>query len=217
MLQIGKRICAIGFALGAFALCSGCGSTRFDTASAPGIHSIGFSGFEEPHFAAQDRLVLNTFSANPNGAPDFNTLMADQNLHRAQDLKAAIARQLQSYGYQTVEDGGASDAILDVKIDGAPPNFAPMYESAAAGYKPEYSVSATLKTAGAGKRLFHQFYVYRDNSISPVDGTILIRSDAKFEIHSAQELFHDPKLAADGVRAAVPIIAQSIGTLLKKP
>jgi len=91
-----------------------------------------------------------------------------------------------------------------------------MYESAAAGFKPEFSVDAALRDAKTRRNLFHQFYIYRDNSISPIDGTILLKPDPQFEFGRAEDLYADPKRAADGFRAAVPLVAESVGMALSK-
>lgn len=200
--------------LAALAL-AGCGSTKLAQTDAAGIHAVALAGFAEPHFRIQGRLGLRTFDEKPDGMDDFATVLAKSGLHLGAEMKEAIAQALRDDGYQV--DSGAADATLDVTLGGAPPNFAPMYESAFGGYEPEYSVEAVLKDAHGKKTVFHQFYVYRDNSISPVDGTILIRPDAKYEFKSAQGIADDPKHAADGFRAAIPQIAQSIGTLLKRP
>jgi hypothetical protein len=216
MIAMARRACRTGVVLGVFGLCSAC-ATQFDPANSARIHTIALAGFNEPDFIAQDRLVLRTFSVQPRGASDFAALMAGQNLHLGAELKAAITQALRDDGYEVVEAAGTADAVLDVKIAGAPPNSVPLYESAAGNYEPEFSVIATLKDAKTKHTLFLELYDYRDNSIKPIDGSILIRPDPKYGFRTAKELFDNPRLAAEGFRAPVPLIAQSIGAALKKP
>jgi hypothetical protein len=195
---------------------AGCGSARFEATEAANVHSIQLAGFDEPRYELQFRMGLKTTNeSTPNTEKPFAAMLSDAGLHLGAELKTAVGEALAADGYQ-VTDGGA-DAVLSVKIGGAPPNFAPMYEAAWGGYKPEYSVLAELKDARTGKSLFHQFYVYRDNSVSPIDGTILIRPDPQYEFAWPEKIAADIKHAADGFRAPVPQIAQSVGTLLKKP
>jgi len=193
---------------------AGCGSTKLVATDAAGIHAIALTGFAEPKFRIQGRLGLRTFNEKPGGMDDFTAVLEDAGLHLAAELKDAIAQALRDDGY--LVDGGAADATLDITIGGAPPNAVPMYQSAFGGYEPEYSVEAVLKNSRTGKTVFHQLYVYRDNSISPVDGTILIRPERQYEFKSRAVFVTDPKHAADGFRAAIPLVAQSIGALLKK-
>lgn len=210
------RGCALVAALAACTLLSSCGSTKLAAADAANVHTIRLSGFSEPTYNVQDRFVLKTSSAAPDKGVSFESLLASHGLHLGDEMKVAISLALRNDGYQ-IEDSGNADAILEVKFDGAPPNANPMYEGAPAVYQPEYSVHVTLTDAKTQKKIFHQFYVYRDNSVAPMDGTILIRPEPKYNFATAADLFNKPELAAEGFRAAIPIIAQSVGSQLKKP
>jgi hypothetical protein len=213
---VSTRVGAWVLTFAALGLLGGCGSTRFAPTDAAGIHTIQLAGFAEPDYTITRRFVLNTSTAEPRDNVDFGTLLANSGLHLGAETKAAIAAALRKDGYQIDDGTGSADAILEVKFGGVPPNGLPMYESAAAGFKPEFSVDAALKDAKTKRNLFHQFYTYRDNSISPIDGTILLKPDPQFEFGRAEDLYADPKRAADGFRAAVPLVAESIGTLLSK-
>lgn len=215
---VGKWARTSGLVLGIVGLCGGC-ATQFDPANSAGIRTIKLSGFDEPTYEAQDRFVLRTFSVTPQGSSDFAALMAGQNLRLGSELKAAVAQTLRSDGYEVIENdaAGPADAVLEMKLAGAPPNFAPLYEAAAGNYEPEFSAEATLRDTKTKHKLFFELYVYRDNSIKPIDGSILIRPDPKYGFRTAKELFDNPELAAEGFRAPIPIIAQSIGSALKKP
>jgi len=213
---VSMRAGALVLAFGACGLLSGCGSTRFAPTDAASIHTIQLSGFAEPDYTIQGRFVLNVHSVQPDAKVDFGTLFARNGLHLGYETKAAIAQVLRKDGYQIDDGTGTADAILEVKFGGVPPNGLPMYESAAAGFKPEFSVDAALRDAKTRRNLFHQFYIYRDNSISPIDGTILLKPDPQFEFGRAEDLYADPKRAADGFRAAVPLVAESVGMALRK-
>jgi len=213
MHSVYTRAGALVLAAAALGLC-GCGSTRLEAQDAANVHAIQLTGFAEPHYRLQGRFVLKTYNVEPKGGDSFSDAMAKAGLHLGAEMKAAIAQSLRDDGYQ-VDDAAAADAILEVEFGGAPPNSDPMYEAAGAGFKPEYSVNVRLRDARTKKSLFHQFYVYRDNSISPIDGTILLKPDAQYEFQNADAIAADPKRAADGFRAAIPLVAGSVGTLLK--
>jgi hypothetical protein len=201
--------------LTACALLSGCGSTQLAATDAAGIHTIQLFGFAEPDYQIQGRFVLNTISMAPSDEVSFSSLLANNGLHLGTEMKAAIAQALRNDGYQ-IDDSHNADAVLEVKFAGAPPNFAPMYEAAAGPYEPEYSVDVALRDTKTNKKLFHQFYVYRDNSISPMDGTILLKPDPKFNFNRPEDFYKEPVRAADGFRAAIPRVAESVGTLVNK-
>jgi len=208
------RLSAVAVILTVCALLTGCGSAQLAATDAASIHTIQLSGFAEPHYRLQDRFVLRTDSVVPNKDVSFDSLLTSNGLHLGEEMKAAIAQALQSDGYQ-ISDSGNADAILQVEFDGAPPNSEPMYEGAPT-FQPEYSVHVSLLDAKTKKKVFRQFYVYRDNSVSPIDGTILLKPEPKFNFKRAEDLYADPKRAADGFRAAIPRVAQSVGTLLNK-
>lgn len=213
MYSIAARAGVFGLALLAL---YGCGSTRFEAEDAAKVRTVRLAGFEEPDIVLQGRFVLNTYAIDTKTGKEFNTVLTDAGLKLGAELKTAIAQTLRDDGYQ-VTDADDADAVFEGKIGAVPPNWAPMYEAAGAGFKPEFSLETRLKDAKTKKSLFHQFYIYRDNSISPMDGTILIRPDAKYEFGSVDELVKDSKRAADGMRAAIPPITQSLSALLKKP
>jgi hypothetical protein len=148
--------------------------------------------------------------------------MARQNLHLGAELKEAVAQALRNGGYRVVEDGNAGpiDAVLDIRIDGAsPPAFqSPLYASHGGDFEPEFFAVAKLTDSKTKNTLFFHTYIYRNNSIEPIKslGT-LIRPDSKYAFKTSKAPFENPQLAAEGFRAAEPLIAQGIASTLKKP
>ncbi len=76
---------------------------------------------------------------------------------------------------------------------------------------------AKLTDAKTKKTLFSQFYLVANNSLKPMDGTILVEPDRKFYVSSTRDLFEKPEIAAAGFRSAIPLLAQYIAAALKKP
>jgi hypothetical protein len=209
-----------GFKLGRLAavaaiagLLCGCAATKFDPADAGRIHTIAVAPVEEPGFELQIRFVQRTTGR------DFSDVMQAQNLHLGAEVKAAIVKAVRDDGYTVTDQGagGAADAVLSIVVGGVPPNYSgPMYESALGGFKPEYSVLVKLRDAATKSVLYDRFFVYRDNSIAPMDGSMLIRPDPKYAFTTGTPA-DDPALAAEGFRAPIPMIAGTVGASLKKP
>jgi hypothetical protein len=201
-------------AAGVLIACAAC-TTQFDAQSGARIQSVAFKPIEEPDLIAADQFVLRAYSVQP-GEKSFSELMAAQNLHLGAELKAAVSRQLEIDGYKVSEDSAAADAMIDLEIKGFPPVNVPAYAAAATNYEPEFVVWAELDDAKTKRALFRRIYVYRDNSIKPMDGSLLIRPDAKYSFATQKGLFDNPALAAEGLRAGLDTIAKSIGESLKK-
>jgi hypothetical protein len=213
MGSFGRLLRLAGLAVAVLSF-GGC-ATKFDPGNAAHIQTIALTGFAEPGFRAQFRMGLNISTVTPSGPDRFADLLATQNLHLGAEMKAALAAALRADGYQIVD--GPADAVLDVTLDGAPPMSEPLYEAAFGNFEPEYATKVKLTDSKSGKTLFSILYLYRDNTLSPMDGSILIRPDPKYSFASADALFADPALAAQGFRAPIATIAQSVGTFLKKP
>ncbi|GEM_PF-6452690 len=195
--------------------CAAC-ATQFDTKSAGSVRSIAIKPVDEPSIIAATQFVLRADSFKMKGQ-DFGDLMAAQNLRLGAELRALVAKELDADGYQVIDDPTGSDAVLELEITGFPPVNRPAYAAAAANFEPEFTVSAKLTGAKDKKTLFRRIYVYRDNSISPIDGSLLIRPEQKYAFPSAQALFGHPELAAEGFRAGLSTIAKSVGDSLRKP
>ncbi|HYM17944.1 MAG TPA: hypothetical protein VEU06_05225 [Micropepsaceae bacterium] len=197
-------------------LCSGC-VTAISPSDAARVQTISLSGFNEPGFDALDFLILTPIPARPSGYDEFPTLMERQSLHLGTELAAAIAQGLRNDGYKVVEGGSANaDATLDVQLLGFPPAATALYAAHGGDFEPEFTAVATLTDSSTKKTLFRGAYVYRNNSLKPIDGTILIRPDPKYYFKTSKALFDNPQLAAEGFRAAEPIIAQLIAASLKR-
>ena len=203
---------AAGLTAGILLICTAC-ATQFDPTDAARVHTIALAGFAEPHYDALIQFGTKDSSLEP----DFSDLLAKQNFHLGAELKTAVSSELQNTGYEVIDDSKAADAVLEVSITGFPPASNPAYSAALGDFEPEFVARAKLKDVKTGKTLFSRTYVYRDNSIEPIDGSLLIRPDPKYGFSTSKALFANPQLAAEGFRAAEPLIARSIATSLKKP
>ena len=210
---MGKFVRMTGSAAVALILCAAC-ATQFEAADATRIHKIRLSGFAEPTYQALFFVLLNAAPVKPEGYDEFSVLMARQNLHLGAELKAAVTQALRNDGYEVVEDGSTSaDAVLDLQIRGWEPSPNPLYASHGGDYEPEFVIGIQMTDSTTKRTLFSGGYVYRDNLIKPRTGSA---PDPKYYFKTAKELFDNPQLAAQGFRAAEPLIAQSIESALRK-
>jgi hypothetical protein len=204
-------------ALGVLVLCAAC-TMKFDPSAGAKIQTVTLTGFDEPDYAALGYFVLRATSVTPQDSDEFSTLMAKQNLHLGAELKAAIAQALRNDGYQVVDGNSAvpADAVFNVSIRGLRTDAA-LYASHGGAFEPEFVVITKLTDARTKSTLFQQLYLYADDSIEPIDGSILLRPDEKYAFLTARGLFSDLPRAAEGFRAVEPLVAQSIEAALKKP
>lgn len=200
-------------ALGTLALCAGC-ATKFDPAAGAKVHTVALTGFDEPEYGALSYFVLNATTVVPRES--FSAMMDRQNLHLGAELKVVLAQALRNDGYEVVDDAATADALLNVRITGFRTDYV-IYASYLDLYEPEITVVAKLTDAHTHGTLFQQLYLYANNSIEPMDGSLLLRPDPKYSFRSVERLVEDPKLAADGLRAVEPMVAQSLQASLKKP
>jgi len=145
--------------------------------------------------------------------------MTELNFHLGAELKGVVAEALRRQGYQVLEDGNptAVDAVLNVEILGYFKTRVPVYAAFGGSvFKPMFAANATLRDASTKRTLFRRLYAYSALP-APIDGTILFRPDPKYSFKTSEEIFDRPQFAAEGFRAAEPVIARFIASDLKKP
>lgn len=200
-------------ALGALALCAGC-ATKFDPAAGAKVHTVALSGFDEPEYGALSYFVLNATTVL--SQKDFSNMMEKQNLHLGAELKVALAQALRDDGYEIVDDAATADAVLNARITGFKTDYV-AYASYPGVYEPEVTVVVKLTDAHTHGTLFQRLYLYADNSIEPMDGSLLIRPDPKYSFRTVDGLVANPALAAEGLRAVEPAVASEVRAALKRP
>jgi hypothetical protein len=215
MKQIVRFVLAAALMSGVLVVCTAC-VTQFDAASAAHVQTIAVRLIEEQPIIAARQFVQRV-DITDQGDQSFSELMARQNLHLGAELKTAIARELGADGYSVIDDPATADAVLEFTIGGIIPVNAPAYAAAATSFEPEYTVRVTLRDRKTQRRLFHRLYLYRDNTFSPLDGSLLIRPDPKYSFSTAEVLFNNPAQAAEGFRAGLSEIAKSVGVSLRRP
>lgn len=195
-----NRLFNLTILYGAIALAgSGCVATEFKPADAVNLHTIAIAPPDDPTAAA-----------------DYDADL--QNIHIGDEVKVALSGALRTDGYTVVDQGAdAADAVLSIVISGAPPVARPEFEMEFFTYFPSYSVLITLRDAATRHVLYDRLFVYHKAFIKPIDGSMLIQPDDKYVFHAQDDIGKNPALAAEGVRAAIPIIAQTVGASLKKP
>jgi len=81
-------------------------------------------------------------------------------------------------------------------------------------FEPTMLVTATMHDGATRKELFRQRYNYSPQDFQIED--VVFRPDEKYEFRKEEDLLADPARAADGFRAAIPLIAADIAKKLKK-
>jgi hypothetical protein len=182
------------------------------------IQEISLSGFAEPEYKALYGIPPYPVGPSLSSPADaFNTAMGKQNLHLGADLKSAITNVLENSGYhveQTKTD--RTDAVLNVSLSG---NFAAYIgEPPILGgtYGPAITIDVRLTNAISGETLFRQTYFYSTSDNTGLTGRIALVAEQKYVFADVDALFNNPQLAAEGLRAASPILAKSIATKLAK-
>lgn len=201
----------------AIALSASC-ATKFEAADAARVNSIAISRVAEPKYYAASYFVARRDEVTPAASADFNSLMEGQNLRLGAELAAGVGEALRKNGYAVTQgDGRDGDAVLDLTVGGfLPDQLGPTYAAHGAQFEPEFMMRARLTDAKTKKTLFSQFYLVANNSLKPMDGTILVEPDSKFYVSSTRDLFEKPDIAAAGFRSAIPLLAQQIAQALKK-
>jgi hypothetical protein len=195
------------------ALCAGC-ATKFDPAAGAKVHTVALTGFDEPEYGALSYFVLNATTVVPRES--FSSMMEKQNLHLGAELKATLSQALRDDGYEIVDDSSNADAVLSGKITGFRTDYV-IYASHLDLYEPEVTVVVKLTDAHTHGTLFQRLYLYANNSIEPMDGSLLIRPDPKYSFRTVEGLVANPALAAEGLRAVEPAVANEVRAALKRP
>jgi len=192
-------------------------ATKFEGADAQRIKTIAISKVDEPKYFAYTYFVARQDLVTPGDGGDFNAFIIRQNFHLGSELGDAVARSLRSDGY-LIADGGEADAVMNLKIGGfLPDQPGPTYSAHGASFEPEYMVRAKLTDTKTNRTLFEQFYLFANNSIKPMDGTLLFIPDQKYYLASEEEIFERPEVVVAGFRSAIPLVAGNIAAAFKKP
>jgi hypothetical protein len=159
--------------------------------------------------------------------PQFDNAMRAQNLQLGHDIQAAIAQRLGQAGYSVqlrdiphraadellrpseVANVGA-DVVVDVVLEHAQYANTPFSR----GLRPSIWLRVRAIDVRAQKYLFKERFTY-DGHHSPIV-TINVEPDPKYEFRSEAALFADPAFAAEGLRAAAPLIAEQVALLFAK-
>jgi hypothetical protein len=205
--------------VGLLPLLCACGATRFDMADATRIKTIAVAKVEDPKYFAYAYFVQHQDPLVQDDNQDLNALMEKQNLRLGAELSAAVVQALHKDGYD-VTDSGANDADAEMTLSvggflGGQPG--PTYSSHGAELEPEFMVRAKLTDGKTKKKLFEQYYLFANNSIKPMDGTMLLVPDKKYYFTSDKEMFAKPEVAAAGFRSVIPLVAEHIAVSLKRP
>jgi hypothetical protein len=103
-----------------------------------------------------------------------------------------------------------SDAVLDCVIVG--PGYAPNLFIGA--LTPTILIDVQLLSPKTGEILFGRRYIYTSETIGP--RVTILPTNSRYEFSSIQALLSDPKLAAEGLGAVAPLVANDIAAALAK-
>lgn len=158
---------------------------------------------------------------------EFDNLMKAQNLRLGHDIQTAIAQRLGQVGYSVqlrdIPHRAAdellrpsevanvdADIVVDVVLEHAQYANTPFSR----GLRPSIWLRVRAIDVRAQTYSFKERFTY-DGHHSPIV-TINVEPDPKYEFKSEAALFTDPTLAADGFRAAAPLIAEQVALLFAK-
>jgi hypothetical protein len=180
-----------------------------------------------------DRYILYNSSLNAfddaegRARMQFDTAMKGQNLRLGHDIQAAIATRLSQMGYtvqlreiahrdwdellkpEDVANAGV-DLVFDVVLEVAQYANTPFSRA----LRPSVWLRVRAIDVRARKYVFRERFTY-DGHHDPIV-TVNVEPDPKYDFHSEAELFADPARAAEGLRAAAPLIAEQVAVLLAK-
>jgi len=192
-------------------------ATKFDAASAARIKTIAIQKVDEPKYYAFNYFVAKQTPITPDASQDFNAAMERQNLHLGAELAASVAQALRSDGYQ-IANGDEADAVMTLTIGGfLPDQPGPTYSAHGAALEPEMTIKARLTDTKTKKTLFEQLYLIANNSIKPMDGTVMLVPDQKYYLTANKDLAEKADVAAAGFRSALPMVSGHIAQAFKRP
>jgi len=165
-------------------------------------------------------------SASPAQGKSFSDLLKDQKLALGEELaegvKAALLRNGYSVSTVTIQrpqpadlagrydnTNSTADVLLDMAIESS------SYERRMWGkIGPSLLVTARLIDLHTSRRLFERTYRY-DFHASTM-GYVILRPAEKYGFDEVGEVLSHPDVAAEGLRAAIPMISNDIALQLRK-
>ena len=192
-------------------------ATKFEAADAARVNTIAIQKVDEPKYYAFTYFVAHQNPVLADDNQEFNTAMERQNLHLGAELADAVAQALRGDGYK-IANADEADAVMNLTVGGfLPDQPGPTYSAHAAAFEPELTIKARLTDTKTKKTLFQQLYLIANNSIKPMDGTIMLVPDEKYYLASTKDLFGKSDVAAAGFRSALLLVADHIAQSFKKP
>ena len=159
--------------------------------------------------------------------PEFDNAMKALNLQLGHEFQAAIAERLNRIGFSTQQQAiahRASDEPLkpdDVANVGADIVVDVVFEHVqyantpfSRGLRPDIWLRVRAIDVRAQKYRFKERFSY-DGHHSPIV-MINVEPDPKYEFRSEADLFANPAFAAEGLRAAAPLVAEQVALLFAK-
>ena len=171
------------------------------------LHVISLTGFSDPKFSPMTSGTL------PVGK-DLNIILAKQDLRLGSELKSSITSALRNLGYEVQEGRASSDATLDVKF-GAVSYFAPPI-IVGGGFGPLILVDVRVANSMSNEVIMRRTYMYQLSTYTGLTNYTPLAADQKYKFEELDALEKNPTLAADGLRAAIPLVTQSIAAELMR-
>ncbi len=205
------------------------GPAMLDQTVATRIHSVEMVGPEERKYLVLGSgpailFILSGPIAGPalaNMQTDFDGKMKDMKVHVADELRQSISDALQKKGYDVTQNvvdrwganllfsysnlGKNADAILDATLI-ADYVFDGVFSSKLAPY---LNFKVRLVDAKTHKPLFSKEYSY---GAAPA----MMVSDLRYTFPDGNSLANNPQLAAEGLRAGIPLITAQLEQDLSK-
>jgi hypothetical protein len=205
----------------------------------PASYMIDFDGNAESGMAAAGLIgfLINASIDAANSTDEFDApftqaLTSQQKLKLGTELHDAIKANLEGAGYQVSSEAAppaaeAAAAAAPTTTTGSSKTttssaatlavgfeFAGYVDQAFQPFRPLVLVTARLVDGKSGKELFRQRYNYSDQSFQMED--VVFEPAEKYDFRKEEELISDSARAAEGFRAAIPLIANDIANKLKR-
>jgi hypothetical protein len=154
---------------------------------------------------------------------EFDTRIRSTGLRLGQEIRNAIGDALRKDGYEVI-DHEIPRTTLNLatdyrgrNLDGDAALDAWILVRYATGefddsYAPQVGMSVQLVDLKTNKILFRSGFSYAAQGVRPPT----FRSDPRYSFAGREELLRNPELAVEGLRAAIPLIAERVGQSLAK-
>lgn len=218
----------LGASLLLLALC-GCVERSLSSADIAGIHAIAIKQTYNPteyglfvgNVGAAIAMgaavgpgataaMIQQSTTEPGQQSTFTELLQAQDLRLGDELDAGVEAKLREAGYTMVSWGDPrANAILSFYIDQS------TYERRVWGAIGPHLVIRAILNDVSGKKIFERIYRYDMEQLN-IGLAAVLTPDNKYGFDEPADVLAHPDIAAAGLRAVIPLIAENLSRALQK-